>query len=75
MAAPAREDGNEPQPATCCGQGGSWARQGGPRLPGCLLCPRSPRYWRGNRRDGQPCQPVTLKQSYGWTRDGRTGTG
>jgi hypothetical protein len=65
MAVPASENRNDPQPATCRGQGGSWAQQGEPLLPGCMPCPRGPRYWRDSRGDGQPHQPTTLEQSYG----------
>jgi hypothetical protein len=33
--------------ATCCGQGGAWAPPAGqPVVIGCMLCPKSPTYWR-----------------------------
>jgi hypothetical protein len=33
--------------AVCCGQGGAWAPSAGrPVVIGCMLCPRSPTYWR-----------------------------
>ncbi len=46
-------------PNTCCGEGGAWAPPAGkPVVNGCMLCPRSPTYWRTNRADGKPYQPA-----------------
>ena len=43
----------------CCGQGGAWAPGAGkPVVIGCMLCPKSPTYWRAHRSDGRPYEPV-----------------
>lgn len=44
----------------CCGEGGSWAPKGKPRVVGCKLCSASPTFWRlaENRSDGKPYEPV-----------------
>jgi hypothetical protein len=45
--------------AVCCGASGAWAPSAGsPVVVGCMLCPKSPTYWRTNRADGQPYEPV-----------------
>lgn len=44
----------------CCGEGGTWAPKAGqPLAAGCALCPASSSYWRDNRADGQPYEPVS----------------
>jgi hypothetical protein len=68
MASPTHENSTEPPPATCCGEGGVWARKGEPLTLGCQLCPRSPGYWRTNWADSRPYQPATLDQAYGTDR-------
>jgi hypothetical protein len=45
--------------SVCCGHGGAWAPgTGKPTVIGCMLCPKSPTYWRNNRADDRPYQPV-----------------
>lgn len=41
---------------TCCGQGGTWATAGQPRVGGCQLCPNSPTYWRSQGTASRPAR-------------------
>ncbi|MEN3308896.1 MAG: hypothetical protein V7603_5098 [Micromonosporaceae bacterium] len=59
-AAPTQQPTPAPQQAdpVCCGEGGAWAPAGQALVPGCMLCAKSPSWWRSNRADGKPYRPV-----------------
>ncbi|MEV4539305.1 hypothetical protein AB0J82_36585 [Asanoa sp. NPDC049518] len=45
--------------ATCCGQDGTWSpKPGSPVTAACLLCPRSPTYWRKSSTDPSVGEPL-----------------